>query len=75
MNKNCMFFKSDRCSILKFTKCNEFCKFKKTPEEFIEAQEKAARMLKSKGLRSCEKKVGNETIITTRRIDDESKSN
>lgn len=75
MNNDCLFFKSGRCSILKITKCDESCKFKKTIDEFIEGQEKAARMLKNKGLRLCEKKVGNETIITARRIDDESKNN
>lgn len=75
MNEDCLFFKYNRCAILKVKKCNNQCSFKCTPEEFIANREKAEKMLKSKGLKAVTKKVGNDTIMTTRRIDNESKSN
>ena len=75
MNNDCLFFKYDRCAILKVKKCNGSCVFKCTAEEFLERQEKAEKILKDKGLKAVTKKVGNETIMTTRRIDDESKNN
>lgn len=68
MNKDCIFFRSDRCSILKNAKCDESCKFKKTNEEFIKSREKAKRILKNKSLIGMTKKVGNDTIVTTKEI-------
>lgn len=68
MNEDCLFFSINRCSILKNVICDERCKFKKTHEEFIEGREKAERMLKNKGLRPAEKKVGKIIIMTTKEI-------
>lgn len=72
MNEDCLFFKYSRCAILKVQKCDGPCSFKCTPEEFLARREKAEKMLKDKGLKAVTKKVGNDTIMTTRRIDDES---
>ena len=76
MNKDCIFFRSNRCAILKNIVCDKKCKFKKTHDEFIEEQEKANIMLKNKHLAPMTKKVGNNIIMTTKEIyEDEDKSN
>ena len=52
---DCMFYFSEgHCKILKIQKC-ERCRFKKTSQEYNDAQRHSREILKSKGLRVVER--------------------
>ena len=72
--EKCMFEKFGLCSILKVTECSG-CKFRATQAEFVEGQKRAKKILKAKGLEPYVKHISEgKTIMSVRRIDDESKS-
>ena len=67
----CYFESDGRCNILTDRVCTGACKFQRTEEEFYAAQKRADEILRKKGLQ----RVITSTVVTTRRIRSENKSN
>lgn len=67
----CFFDANGQCNILTKKACSSECKFRRTEEEFYAAQRNADEILRKKGL----ERLVTSTIVTTRRIIHENKSN